>query len=182
MFAGRKEELSSLNSFYEKADARVACVYGRKGMGKTTLLKEFCKDKTTVFFTAYPTTDVQELSILAAAIAGGEVDFDEDDLTLPLLLDEITKIGSRQPLLLIIDHYPYFIKAANDYDKILHSYVKEQWSVATVCISPSAIAFHKTSLSLFVLRGGAMTYFAPSKPSCSYREASIRRYCGQVSA
>ena len=55
MFVGRAKEKAALNSFYEKAKERVACVYGRTGIGKTTLLKEFAKDKKTIFFTAYAT-------------------------------------------------------------------------------------------------------------------------------
>ncbi|MBR1636087.1 MAG: ATP-binding protein [Lachnospiraceae bacterium] len=122
MFVGRAKEKAALNSFYEKAKERVACVYGRTGIGKTTLLKEFAKDKKTIFFTAYATTDEAELEILAAAIGVKKPVY-----TLENLLDEITEIGRREPVLVIIDHYPNFVKANAKYDKILHSYVTEQW-------------------------------------------------------
>ena len=48
-----------------------------------------------------------------------------------------------------------------------------QWSVETVWISPVASAFHRTSLSSFLRRGGAHTYFAPSKSGLEYRLSSI---------
>ena len=122
MFVGRAKEKAALNSFYEKAKERVACVYGRTGIGKTTLLKEFAKDKKTIFFTAYATTDEAELEILAAAIGVKKPIY-----TLENLLDEISVIGQREPVLVIIDHYPNFVKANAKYDEILHNYVTEKW-------------------------------------------------------
>ena len=124
MFVGRKEELAKLNKFYETASARVACVYGRVGMGKTALLTEFAKDKKTIFFSAYPTTESHELALFAKAIG---IKKSDDKLTLEALLDEIGRIGSKEPVLLVIDHYPNFVKADNSYDKLLHTYVTGQW-------------------------------------------------------
>ena len=120
MFVGRKEELAKLNAFYETASARVACVYGRVGMGKTSLLAEFARDKKTIFFSAYPTTESHELALFAKAIG---VKKSEDKLTLEYLLDEIARIGTKEPVLLIIDHYPNFVKADASYEKKLYTYV-----------------------------------------------------------
>ncbi|MBQ9633195.1 MAG: ATP-binding protein [Lachnospiraceae bacterium] len=122
MFVGRAKETAALNSFYEKAKERVACIYGRTGIGKTTLLKEFAKDKKTIYFTAYATTDEAELAIFADAIG-----VDLPLYTLEILLDEVSKIGSREPVLLVIDHYPNFVKADPKYDEILYEYVTNKW-------------------------------------------------------
>ena len=124
MFVGRKEELEKLNSFYMAVNEQVACVYGRVGMGKTTLLQQFAKDKKTIFFTAYPTTESHELALLAKAIG---VNKTADRLTLEGLLDEISRIGAKEPVLLIIDHYPNYVEADATYEKILHTYVTENW-------------------------------------------------------
>ena len=122
MFVGRAKEKAALNSFYEKARERVACVYGRTGIGKTTMLKEFSKDKKTIFFTAYATTDEAELALLAAAIG-----VDWPTYTLEGLLDEVSEIGRHEPVLLVIDHYPNFIKADGRYDQVLFEYVTDKW-------------------------------------------------------
>jgi len=45
--------------------------------------------------------------------------------------------------------------------------LKLQWSVETVSMTPSRMAFHKTSWSCFVRSGGAQTYLAPSKSGSS---------------
>ena len=122
MFVGRAKETAALNNFYVKARERVACVYGRTGIGKTTLLRDFSKDKKTIYFTAYATTDEAELELFAAAIGVKKL-----VLSLEGLLDEISEIGRREPILLIMDHYPNFVKANAKYDKILHEYVTEKW-------------------------------------------------------
>lgn len=129
MFTGRTKEMDALNGFYEKAKERVACIYGRSGIGKTTLLREFSKDKKTIFFTAYATTEKAELEILAAAIdkaRGTEKKTPAN--TIQEVLDEISDIGKREPILFIIDHYPNFVKAGNGYDRELFSYVTEKWN------------------------------------------------------
>lgn len=46
MFIGREKELKRLNTMYKSDRLEVAIVYGRRRMGKTTLINEFCKDKT----------------------------------------------------------------------------------------------------------------------------------------
>lgn len=50
MFVGRKNELAQLAESCEKSGVPVVIVYGREGMGKTTLLKEFVKDRESVYY------------------------------------------------------------------------------------------------------------------------------------
>lgn len=50
MFVGRKHELSVLNSAYEGTKPPFVILYGRNGIGKTTLLKEFSKDKSHIYY------------------------------------------------------------------------------------------------------------------------------------
>ena len=52
MFIGRKKELADLENLYGQDSFRLFVIYGRGGMGKTTLLKEFCRNKSAIFFTA----------------------------------------------------------------------------------------------------------------------------------
>ncbi len=52
MFIGRKKELADLENLYGQDSFRLFVIYGRGGMGKTTLMQEFCKNKNAIFFTA----------------------------------------------------------------------------------------------------------------------------------
>ena len=50
-FIGRKAELAKLNTEYER-DGGFVVIYGRRRVGKTTLIKEFLKKKTAFYFLA----------------------------------------------------------------------------------------------------------------------------------
>ena len=69
MFIGRENELSKLNRMYKSDKFEMAIIYGRRRVGKTTLLNEFCKDKDTVFFPAIESNAEQNLEILSGAIS-----------------------------------------------------------------------------------------------------------------
>ena len=47
---GRGNELEMLNSLYESNKFEYLVMYGRRRVGKTTLLQEFAKDKMLFFF------------------------------------------------------------------------------------------------------------------------------------
>ena len=47
---GCSSELDLLNSLYESSQFEYLVMYGRRRVGKTTLLQEFAKDKKAVFF------------------------------------------------------------------------------------------------------------------------------------
>ena len=51
-FVDRKEELDFLNGEYKKKGSSLVILYGRRRNGKTTLIKEFIKDKKAVYFLA----------------------------------------------------------------------------------------------------------------------------------
>ena len=49
-FIGRENELTELNEMYEQERFHMFVLCGRRRVGKTTLLNEFCKNKEAVFF------------------------------------------------------------------------------------------------------------------------------------
>ena len=42
-FVGRESELQALEDAYNKDDFQMAVIYGRRRIGKTTLLRQFCQ-------------------------------------------------------------------------------------------------------------------------------------------
>jgi len=51
-FIGRSTELQFLNEYFQREGSQILVVYGGKGVGKTALLQEFCKDKKHTCFLA----------------------------------------------------------------------------------------------------------------------------------
>ena len=45
MFVGRRQELESLNNIYNKSGFGMTVIYGRRRIGKSTLIAEFIKNK-----------------------------------------------------------------------------------------------------------------------------------------
>ena len=50
MFIGRETELKFLNDKYSENGGQLIVLYGRRRVGKTETLREFCKGKPHVFF------------------------------------------------------------------------------------------------------------------------------------
>ena len=70
MFYCRDNELRDMNRRYNKGSFECLIVYGRKRVGKTALINEFCKDKPTVFFSALNASDTGELAETRASRTG----------------------------------------------------------------------------------------------------------------
>ncbi|MBO6235129.1 MAG: ATP-binding protein, partial [Schwartzia sp.] len=62
MFYCRENELKTLNKRYESGAFECVILYGRRRVGKTALINEFCKDKPTVYFSALQATANKNLS------------------------------------------------------------------------------------------------------------------------
>lgn len=69
MFVGRESELAKLNGLYEQEGFQMAVVYGRRRVGKTTLINEFCRGKRALSFTALEQSDADNLADFNRSIA-----------------------------------------------------------------------------------------------------------------
>ena len=52
MFIGREKELKTLENLYSKDGIGMTIIYGRRRIGKSTLIAEFIKNKKAIFYTA----------------------------------------------------------------------------------------------------------------------------------
>lgn len=155
MFTGRQIELNNLRSFYENPDSKYGIVYGRVGMGKTTLLKEFSKEIDHVYFTAYATTGKQEAEAFARVLgikkklSEGESPLEQLEIIFNELADRARELSV--PLLLIIDNYPHFARANGDFDKRFNDFLSGADNIKAIMVGDSYLAmekifFHKKTL------------------------------------
>ena len=56
MFIGRERELKKLSEMYSGDKFECVVIYGRRRVGKTTLIQEFIKDKKSVYFLSLETS------------------------------------------------------------------------------------------------------------------------------
>ena len=71
-FYCREDELRKLNKRYAGDKFECIVIYGRRRVGKTALINEFCKDKPTIFFSALNTTGKENLEALSKSIMSYE--------------------------------------------------------------------------------------------------------------
>ena len=61
MFIGRTAELEFLENQYKTENGQLIFLYGRRRIGKTETLKEFCKNKPHIFYSCAQTTNEKQL-------------------------------------------------------------------------------------------------------------------------
>ncbi len=111
MFIGREKELFDLNNLYAQDSFQMFILYGRRRVGKTTLLSEFCKDKDTIFFAAEQDSDKGNLDKFSSLIFSHY-----EESTLSPFSDwekAISFVAERQKnkrLVLVFDEFPYLAK------------------------------------------------------------------------
>ena len=111
MFIGREAELDELNVLYREDAFQLVVMYGRRRVGKTTLLNEFCKGKEAIFFLAAESNDKLNLAAFSNLVFQH---YHEDNLV-PFLSWENALLSIHhkqkdQRLILIFDEFPYLVK------------------------------------------------------------------------
>ena len=130
MFYCRENELRDMNRRYNKGDFECLIVYGRRRVGKTALINEFCKDKPTVFFSALNASDKENLEALSKAIYEKDHPGMESApvfQSFEAALDQITRMAEKERLVFVIDEYPYLAKANKSISSRLQHIIDHTW-------------------------------------------------------
>lgn len=70
MLVGRKEQLASLQKIFGKLNSSIVVLYGSTGIGKTSLIKEFIKDKDSFYYAALPAAADETRLFMANRVYG----------------------------------------------------------------------------------------------------------------
>ena len=130
MFYCRENELRDMNRRYKKGEFECLIVYGRRRVGKTALINEFCKDKPTVFFSALNASDKENLEALSKAIYEKDHPGMESApvfQSFEAALDQITRMAEKERLVFVIDEYPYLAKANKSISSRLQHIIDHTW-------------------------------------------------------
>lgn len=129
MFIGREKELRALENEYNKKGFSMTILYGRRRIGKSTLLLEFIKRKKTIFYTASRVGAVRNLELLSQQVIQtlapnmSGVSFS----SIENLFSFMTNNLSDEKLVFIIDELPYWAEKDEGFLSVLQKYIDNEW-------------------------------------------------------
>ncbi len=110
-FINRKKEMQTLEKEYNKSDSFVV-LYGRRRTGKTTLIKEFIKDKKAFYFFA----DKQNENIQIERFKNQLAEYFKDNFLKKItvsdwdtLIEYLLSKTAGEKFVFVIDEFQYFM-------------------------------------------------------------------------
>lgn len=152
MFVGRKQELQFLEDRYNSAGGQLVVLYGRRRVGKTETLREFCRDKQHIFYSCREVSDKLQLRSFSEKLLKEKIpavsyvkEFSDWETALRSVLD--IPYGDEKKLL-IIDEFPYMCKGNESIPSILQNLWDELFKDENVMIvlCGSAMSFIEKEL------------------------------------
>ncbi|WP_288536823.1 ATP-binding protein [uncultured Holdemanella sp.] len=122
-FIGRKNELHTLNTEYNRNSSFVV-IYGRRRVGKTTLIKEFLKNKSAFYYLATEELESQSMKRLANVIARTTKNTLLQKIEFTDWLDLFQLIADYKPeekKVLVIDEFLYLVRTNSAFPSILQN-------------------------------------------------------------
>jgi len=123
MFIGRQGEIGELERLYKAYKFQCIIMYGRRRVGKTSIISEFIKDKEAIYFTGQETSANDNLENLSQSILK---DF---PFTSPVFkgykeaLEAVFDMSQSRRIILAIDEYPYLAQSYRGISSMLQTLI-----------------------------------------------------------
>jgi AAA+ ATPase superfamily predicted ATPase len=163
-FVGRADALAALNGEFSRDGASMFVLYGRRRLGKTTLLRRFCQGKMAVYHMADRSAEADARRLLAGSMAHalGEPTLAavkyRDWYALFAAFDRFRPKGKT---LLILDEYQYLCERQPAFSSCVQRWWDEHWQhesiMVILCGSVLSMMYRETlarSSPLFGRRSG----------------------------
>lgn len=151
MFVNRYKELKLLNDEYENNQFTFSVIYGRRRVGKTTLLKEYIKNKPSIYFLV----TLENFNIVLKRLQTIIADFLNDSFLKNLELKDIKQLFEYialkdfdKKLIIIIDEFQYLSKIDNSipsqFQYIIDELLKDKNIHLILCGSIISMMYEQT--------------------------------------
>lgn len=125
MFIGREAELKFLQDKYNEKRGQLIVLYGRRRVGKTETLREFCRHKPHIFFSCTQSTDRVQLAKFSKQILRENIpakqyisEFTDWEKAFRAILE--LPYGEKKKLI-VIDEFPYMCRGNKSIPSILQN-------------------------------------------------------------
>jgi len=140
-FYGRTTEQKKLGEMYQSGHFELAVIYGRRRIGKTTLIREFISDKKAIFFTANESTAQANLLSLSRCIGGTNrspvfTDYES-------AFSSVFELAVKERLIFVIDEFPYLEESYRGISSLLQIQIdhKKDKSKLMIILCGSSMSF-----------------------------------------
>jgi AAA+ ATPase superfamily predicted ATPase len=124
MFIGRNNEMEKLKEMYAGTKFECAVVYGRRRVGKTSLIHEFVKNKKAVYFLALETSERVNLENFSKSVqAGMALKTPPRFASFTDSLEMLGDLSADERIILVIDEYPYLANSVKGMGSILQAQI-----------------------------------------------------------
>lgn len=130
MFIGREKELVDLENLYNTDQFQMPVIYGRRRVGKSTLIQKFIEGKKAVMFTAIESTMERNLELFSKSIYKALI---PTMVKMPpfqsfeAAFDFLAEYVKEERCIVVIDEYPYLAASDKSISSRLQSYIDGEW-------------------------------------------------------
>ncbi len=139
MFVGRGEELRVLEGIWSGRSPKTCAVYGRRRIGKTTLVDNFCKDKKHIRFSFIKSTEGKNAALMDAAIARFTGSEPRGLTGFQQALDLLQETIAEDDIVIFMDELAYLLDqsphASSELQHFIDHSLKDSGSMLIVCSS-----------------------------------------------
>ena len=125
---GRNKEIAELEQLYQKCSFQYAIMYGEYGVGKTSILLEFARRHSCLFFSAREKNDALNLRDFSKAI---QIYFDGSSLAdfkdWKTAFDYISLKSEQKKTVIIIDEFPLIAETNPSIKSMLQHQIDKDW-------------------------------------------------------
>jgi len=128
MFIGREIELQTLETLYKKNSYQMVVIYGRRRVGKTTLISKFSEDKPAIIFSAQEANDKMNIDLFSKKIfeffhiSTAFSPFETWNAAFDFIADK----AKTERFILAIDEFPYAAEENKSLKSILQNIIDHQ--------------------------------------------------------
>ncbi len=145
MFIGREREINTLDSLYKSNKFEFAVIYGRRRVGKTSLINRFIGNKRAVYFMGVESNAKQNLENFSKSVMEFASGFETESsfLSFQAAIEYVFKLAEKERVILAIDEYPYVARSSKSLASTLQLLIDK---------------YKDTSKLMLILCGSSMSY------------------------